>query len=240
MRSFTLLSLTGATAATQIPFFIPGFMGGEDYATPVASIVSAAPSTTIMALSCPSDAADDSECPWGELDMTVGVISSTIFSVDVPLAQVTFDCTSKKDMTCTAAIAQEFTDAGMDGFTAGSDGTATGTTVYPSAMVALQTASIIGGLEKLSAGAGAESSVAKTSAAPKETSESKAASSTMKTTGSPAATGATPSETGAVETGAASQTTGAAPEEATGAAARFGVQGAALLALAGAAVVQVL
>ncbi|KAK3215523.1 hypothetical protein GRF29_8g262083 [Pseudopithomyces chartarum] len=244
MHSLTLLSLATATAATQIPFFIPGFSSNSEIINPDASIVSADATTTIMALSCPSNSPDDSDCPWGELDMTVGVISKTVFSVDVPAAQVTFDCTSKKDMTCTAAIAQEFTDAGMDGFTAGSDGTATGTTVYPSSVVELQTARVVDGLEKLSAGAGPESEApAKTtsaSASAKETGESSAAvSSTLKTTGGPKETGATPSETGVSSTEAPSGTS-TAPAEASGAASRFGVEGAAWVVLAGAAALQVL
>ena len=72
MHSLTLLSLATATAATQIPFFIPGFSSNAEFPNADASIVSADATTTIMALSCPSNTPDDSECPWGELDMTVG------------------------------------------------------------------------------------------------------------------------------------------------------------------------
>ena len=243
MRSFTVFTLATASAATQIPFFMPG-MGSLHYDAPVASIVEADPSTTVMALACPTSKADSDECPWGELDITVTVVAKTGYAVSVPAAQVTFDCTSKGDMTCTAAIAQEYTDAGMDGFTAGSDGTATGTTVYPSSEVVLQTASVTAGQEKLSAGAGAvsdgASSTAKESSASAKETGASSAESTLKTTGSAAAsTGASPSSTGPSATGAPSSTS-AAPEQATGAAARFGIEGAALVALVGAAAVQVL
>ncbi|KAF1979007.1 hypothetical protein BU23DRAFT_549698 [Bimuria novae-zelandiae CBS 107.79] len=245
MRSFTIASLaTAASAATQIPFFIPGMAPGNDIVQPVASIVKADPSTTIMALACPTGTSDNSECPWGELDMTVSVIAKTEYAVSVPLAQVGFDCTSKKDMTCTAMIAAEFTDAGMTGFTQGGDGTVTGTTVYSSGEVFFQTASVTAGQEKLSAAAGAgESGPAKTTGAESATAkETSAVESTLKTTGSAAAaTGATPSESGASPTAAKPiGASSAAPAEATGAAARFGVEGVALLALAGAAAMHAL
>ncbi|KAJ4351914.1 uncharacterized protein N0V89_007258 [Didymosphaeria variabile] len=227
MRSYVLASLATATAATQIPFFVPG-MGSGDAGpgiAPVASIVKADASTTVMALACPTGT-EDTECGWGSNDLTITVIAKTVYALSVPAAQVSFDCTSKKDMTCTAAIAAEFTDAGMDMFTAGNDGTATGTTVYPSSEVVFQTASVTAGEEKLSGGAAAAS----TTAAAKETGAS--ASSTLKTTGSVASTGASPSATGANVTG-----TTATPAQSTGAASKFG---AAFLAVAGAAAVYVL
>ncbi|KAL1596564.1 hypothetical protein SLS60_009212 [Paraconiothyrium brasiliense] len=232
MRSYVLASLATAAAATQIPFFVPGMGSGSEGAgiAPVASIVKADASTTVMALACPTGT-DDTECGWGSNDLTISVIAKTVYALSVPAAQVSFDCTSKKDMTCTAAIATEFTDAGMDMFTAGNDGTATGTTVYPSSEVVFQTASVTAGEEKLSGGSGAASTTAtaKESGA-KETGAS--ASSTLKTTGSVASTGASPSATGANATG-----TSVTPAQSTGAASKLG---AAFLAVAGAAVVYVL
>lgn len=242
MRSYTLASLaTAAAAATQIPFFLPGMGSSRAAIDPVASIVTAGPSSTVLALACPtgtgtgtssssSDSADDDDddaCPWGELDITVSVMRATEYAVSVPAAQVSFDCTRSGDMTCTAAIAQALTDAGMSGFTAGTDGTVTGTTVYASSEVVLQTASVTAGEEKLSASASAAQ------AEESETSAKGSSSEVAKETGA--------SETETLETSKAAEKTPAtksssAPAEATGAATRFGIQGAALLALVGAAV----
>ncbi|KAK7190588.1 hypothetical protein DPSP01_007243 [Paraphaeosphaeria sporulosa] len=233
MRASTLTFLATAASATQIPFFLPGMNAEGAGVAPDASIMAADFSTTVMALACPTNAAED-ECGWGNKDIVVSVVGDNVYALAYPAAGVRFDCTSKGAMTCTAAIAQEFTDAGMDGFTAGNDGTATGTTVYPSNKVFFETARVTAGEEKLTEGAGAVETSASVSAkqtGPKET----GASSTLKTTGSVASTGAAPSATGANATGT---TTGsAAPVENTGAAARFG---AAFAAVAGAAAVYVL
>ncbi|KAJ4299978.1 hypothetical protein N0V90_005226, partial [Kalmusia sp. IMI 367209] len=231
MRSFVIASLAAvALADTQIKFFLPGMDSADDGGVdPVASIVKADASTTVMALACPTNA-DDTECGWGQNDITISVIQSTIYSVSLEAQSVAFECTSKKDMSCTAAIAMELTDAGSE-FTAGSDGMATGTTVYPSDEVVFQTASVTAGQEKLSGGAGAASGSASKTA--KETTAAETgASSTLAT--SIASTGASPSSTGASPTGSA-----APAAVTTGAASKFGIEGAALLALAGAAAVHV-
>jgi hypothetical protein len=239
MRSAILVALASATAATQVPFFMPG-LGSSNAGVPaVASIVKADASTTVMALACPSGA-DAMECGWGDNVITVSVMAKTGYALDYPDAGVRFDCTSKKDMTCTAGIAQQFTDAGMDGFTAGNDGTATGTTVYPSSKVVFQTASVTAGLEKLGRGSGAVETT--TTATPVETGGS--ASSTWKGlkkggVATIVSTGASSSATGADEkaTETATPTGSAVPVENTGAASRVG---AALFAVAGAAAVYVL
>lgn len=244
MRSGILATLATATSATQIAFFIPGFDAPGMSITPGASIVRADPTTTVMALGCPtptaSDADWDDNCPWGTDALTVSVIGTAQYALSLPGAGVRFDCTSKGGMTCTAGVAQEFTDAGTF-FHAGTDGSATGTTVYPKSEIAFQTASVTAGEEKLSAASGAESSGATTSAASSAKETGASAEKTMKTA---ASTGAAPSETGPVATGTAAEkpsgTASGVPEKATGAAARFGVEGAALLVLAGVAAVQVL
>jgi hypothetical protein len=235
MRASILASLATATAATQIPFFMPGLGHSNAGIAPVASVVKADASTTVMALACPSGV-DDTECGWGANVITVSVIAKTGYALEYPDAGVRFDCTSKKDMTCTAAIAQEFTDAGLDGFTAGGDGTATGTTVYPSSEVLFQTASVTAGKEKLGGGSG----VVSTTATAKETGDS--ASSTWKSlrkggVATMTSAGASPSATGADGSAMGAATGSAAPAEITGAASRFG---AAWFAVAGAAAVYVL
>lgn len=239
MRASTFTFLATAVSATQIPFFLPGMGSAGAGVAPDASIMAADSSTTVMALACPTNV-DETECGWGNKDMVVSVVGTNVYALAYAAAGVRFDCTSKGAMTCTAAIAQEFTDAGLDGFTAGNDGTATGTTVYPSSKVFFQTARVTAGEEKLTEGSGAvETSTSASSSAtataketgPKET----GASSTLKTTGSVASTGAAPSATGANATGTA--TGSAAPVENTGAASKFG---AAFFAVAGAAAVYVL
>ncbi|KAF2439912.1 hypothetical protein P171DRAFT_447885 [Karstenula rhodostoma CBS 690.94] len=233
MRASTLTFLaTAATAAaeTQIPFFLPGMGSSGVGVAPDASIMAGDASTTVMALACPTGV-DETECGWGNKDMIVSIVGKNTYALAYSFAGVRFDCTSKGAMTCTAQIAQEFTDAGLDDFTAGNDGTATGTTVYPSSEVVFQTARVTAGEEKLTAESGAVQTSASGTAkesGPKET----GASSTLRTTGSVASTGAAPSATEADVTG--TPTGSAAPVENTGAAARFG---AAFVAIAGAAAV---
>ncbi|KAK7177692.1 hypothetical protein PSPO01_16258 [Paraphaeosphaeria sporulosa] len=95
---------------------------------PVASIVTANPSTIVMALA--------------EFDITVAVIAKTEYKLSAPAAHTTYDCTIKKDMTCTLAYVQiEFTGTDTDGFMLDNGVTTTETTVFPSSEVVLQTAS---------------------------------------------------------------------------------------------------
>lgn len=118
-------------------------------------------------------------------------------------------------MTCTAAM------AGQD----------TQTAVLSGSDVAFISATVVEGASLLSGGASASASA---SAAPKTSAVS--ASSGMQTSmaSSTAATGSHASSHAASATSA-----GAGTPQATGAAARFGIEGAALLALAGAAAVNV-
>lgn len=220
MRASTFTFIATAASAAQIPFFVPAMTSDGIGVAPDASIMAADHSTTVMALACPTNV-DETECGWGNKELVVSVVSATEYALEYANAGVRLECTSKGDMTCKVSIAQEFTDAGLTGFKAGNDGTATGTTVYRSGRVFFETARVTAGEEKLTDGAGAVETGASGSAkqsGPKET----GASSTMKTTGSAASSGATPSETGAEETGSS---TGSAV-------ARLGV---GMLAVAGAA-----
>lgn len=219
-QSTAILSFfaSAAFAETQIPFFWPGFESSNDGGVnPVASVVSANPSTTVMELACPTDS-DSTECGWGNGDITYTVMSKSTYVAQMSAQDmaVSFGCTSKDAMVCVMALPTDIVEPASSE----TDSIATGTTTFSGDEIAMQTATVTAGEDKLQATGGA-------SAAPSGSGSSFATSAS-------AATGAQASKSGASATGSGS------PAESTGAAGRFGVDGAALLALAGAAAMQVL
>lgn len=236
MRSFALASLASVALAANptVNFFMPGLGEMGAGADPDASIVKANPSTTVMALACPTNV-DETECGWGQQDLTVTVMGTTKFAFDMEMVSGSLECNGKGDMTCTAVIPQEFTDEG-DIFTAGTDGKATGTTVYPSSQVSFVTATVTAGADKLTGGSDDASKTSAKETTAKETGTAKETASTSQSTlaTSAASTGATPSSSGSTPTNSN------APPESSGAASRFGMDSAALIAMVGVAAVHVL
>lgn len=219
-RSITLLSLAaGAFANTQLPFFWPGFdsNSSDGGVNPVASVITVSKATTVVQMACPTGI-DSNDCGWGNGEITYTLASSSVYAAALSTdgISVSFGCTSKNAMTCVMAVpASEFGDltSGMTGI--GSGGVVTVTTTVDSAP--MQTMTVTAGEDKLKAtGAASAGSTLATSASGTAASGSKA--------------GAT----------AASATGSGSPAQSTGAAARFGVEGAALFALAGAAALNVL
>lgn len=232
MRSAALASMAAVALAANptVNFFMPGLGEIGAGADPNASIVKANPSTTVMALACPTNV-DENECAWGQQDLTVTVMGTTKFAFDIEMMSASMECNGKGDMTCTAILPQEFTDEG-DMFTSGNDGKATGTTVYPSSEVSFVTATVTAGADKLSGGSDDASKTTAKETTAKETGTAAQSQSTLST--SAASTGATPSSSGSEATNTN------APPESTGAASRFGMDSAALIAMVGVAAVHVL
>jgi hypothetical protein len=182
----------------QVSFFFPG---GYEGVSPVASVVTANPTTTVLDITCPTGV-DSTECGWGP-GIEVSIISTTIYEAtmsEAGLFTMTYSCnhnTKASEITCAAS---------MGGSGANDPGVSTA--VLSGSDIAFVTASVTSGADLLSATGGAKES----------------------TTAS--ATGA--SGTAAQKSGSSTTASGAAPEN-TGAAYRFGVEGSALLVLAGAA-----
>lgn len=167
--------------------------------------------------------------------LDVQIIGGTRFqaSMSVGTVYVSYGCdgydSAANTMTCTAEM------AGMD----------TQTAVLSGSDVAFITATVVEGAELLSGGA---SPTASASASPSSASATASASVAPKSSGAAASSGmrtniASASGTAAAgshASGSATATASSSLPESTGAAARFGFEGAALLALAGAAAVNVL
>ncbi|OSS54282.1 hypothetical protein B5807_00024 [Epicoccum nigrum] len=232
-QSIAILSfLAGAACADDVLSFV--FPGGIDGPAPVATIVSANPSTTSAILTCPSGTPID-ECGFA-MGLDVEIISGTRFQASMSAVgiSVSYGCdgydTAKDVMTCTAELSGEDTQTAV---LSGSD-------------VSFITASVVEGASLLSGGASATASAsasasarasaaASASVAPKSSTAAAAASSSMQTSASASST----THAGSHASGVASATASSAGPENTGAAARFGIEGAALLALAGVAAANV-
>jgi len=228
-QSIAILSfLAGAACADDVLSFV--FPGGIDGPAPVATIVSANPSTTSAIMTCPSGTPSD-ECGFA-MGLDVEIISGTRFQASMSAVgiSVSYGCdgydTAKDVMTCTAELSGEDTQTAV---LSGSD-------------VSFITASVVEGASLLSGGASATASAsatataaASTSVVPKKSSTAAAASSGMQTSASAPST----THAGSHASGVASATASIAAPENTGAAARFGIEGAALLALAGVAAANV-
>ncbi|KAG9199203.1 hypothetical protein G6514_008950 [Epicoccum nigrum] len=228
-QSIAILSfLAGAACADDVLSFV--FPGGIDGPAPVATIVSANPSTTSAILTCPSGTPID-ECGFA-MGLDVEIISGTRFQASMSAVgvSVSYGCdgydAAKDVMTCTAELSGEDTQTAV---LSGSD-------------VSFITASVVEGASLLSGGASATASAsarasaaASASVAPKSSTAAAAASSSMQTSASASST----THAGSHASGVASATASSAGPENTGAAARFGIEGAALLALAGVAAANV-
>ena len=169
------------------------------------------------------------------MGLDVEIISGTRFQASMSAAgvYVSYGCdgyvAAKDIITCTAELTGEDPQTAV---LSGSD-------------VSFITASVVDGASLLGGGASATASAsssasasasaaASASVAPKSTTAA-AASSSMQTSASPSST----THAGSHASGVASATASSAAPESTGAAARFGIEGAALLALAGVAAANV-
>ncbi|CAO2654055.1 Nn.00g107880.m01.CDS01 [Neocucurbitaria sp. VM-36] len=216
-QSIAILSLlaSSAYAADVVSFFFPGGFEGVD---PVATIESANPSTTEFRVACPTGT-DSNDCGYGAgLEYTV--ISQTryqaIMTADSVSMSLGCDYNSQAvEMTCT--VDQKGGNDDTDGPV---------TAVLSSSEVAFATATVVEGASLLSGGGSASATEA-----PKSTGA--AATTGLKTTVSPTASGSAGASSHA--SGSGTPTGSAAAATSTGAAARFGIEGSALIVLAGAA-----
>jgi hypothetical protein len=223
-----IAGLTFAQSSNQtINMVFPGGYEGPD---PVASVVSANPSTTILDLSCPSGTSSE-DCGFGQ-GFRYSIISTTAYQasiVDEDAFTISFSCdhnTQAEQLTCAVSVGGDDVSSGTDFGDAG-----TTTSVLSGTDIASFSATVTAGAELLSASGVAQSGSAQPSG-------SSAASSpgSRTLTASPSGTAAAGSQ--ASSTGASA--TGTAAPQHTGAAYRFGVEGSALLALAGAAALNAL
>ncbi|KAL1794184.1 hypothetical protein ACET3X_007605 [Alternaria dauci] len=213
-QSIAALSILASAACAQdvVSFFFPGGYDGVD---PVATINTANPSTTEFHIACPTDA-DDTECGWGPgLDVTI--LSQTRFqaqmSTDVVSMSLGCDYNEQAvEMTCTV------NQVGGNDDTGGQPITAT----LSSDDVQFLSATVVAG-NSLLTDAGSVTSSTTRSITPTSTMTS-------------ASTSASTSETAS----AASSSSASVPvPESTGAATKYGIEGSALLALAGVAALNV-
>ncbi|KAL1602198.1 hypothetical protein SLS59_004885 [Nothophoma quercina] len=226
-QSIAVLSfLAGAAYADDVLSFV--FPGGFDGPTPVATVQSVGHSTTSALLTCPTGT-DVEDCGFAA-GLDVQVIGGTRYeaSMSAGTVYVSYGCdgynSAATKMTCTAEM------SGQDPQTAVLSGTD----------VAFFTATVVEGAELLSGGASATASpsasgsAASVSASASAASQSSgtAASSGMRTS---AASASGTAAAGSHASGTATATASGSVPQSTGAAARFGIEGAALLALAGAA-----
>ncbi|KAI8938172.1 hypothetical protein NX059_005837 [Plenodomus lindquistii] len=219
-QSFTLVTVLASIVSAQqsVTFYYPG---GYEGASPVATIQTASPSTTMFKIACPKGT-DSNDCGLGPgLDYTI--ISNTRY-----IAQMTdsgfsmslgCDYNSKEvQMVCTADQEGGNEESSLGPQTA----TLSGTDVF------FDTAIVVEGASLLSGDGASATSLPKSASASASTS-----SGLMIATGSApppsGLSGAIPSMT---------EATSAIPQ-ATGAAVRFGVEGATFLAMIGAAAINI-
>ncbi|KZM20181.1 uncharacterized protein EKO05_0001090 [Ascochyta rabiei] len=227
-QSIAILTfLASAALADDVLSFI--FPGGYDGVAPVATVESVNPSTTSALVTCPTGTAAD-ECGWGN-GLNVQIISGTRYEAVMSAASlyVSYGCDYNSvatQMTCTAETSDQ--DA-QTAILSGSD-------------VAFITASVVEGAEKLSGasatGSASASASASASGSAAPTSSGSAAASSALRTSIASASGT--AAAGSHASGPPSATASSSAPQSTGAAARFGIEGTALLALAGAAALNVL
>lgn len=202
---------------------------GIDGPAPVATVVSANPSTTSAVMTCPTGTPAD-ECGFAA-GLDVEIIGGTRYQASMSAmgVSVSYGCdgydAAAGTMTCTAEMSGEDTQ----------------TAVLSGTDVNFITASVVEGASLLSGGAATASASATAASASASASasvapKSSAASSGMQTSASASSTTA---HAGSHASGVASATGSSAAPSSTGAAARFGIEGVALLALAGAAAANV-
>jgi hypothetical protein len=209
--SIAILSFlaTAALADDVVSFFWPGGYEGAD---PVATITTVNPTATGMRIACPTDV-DSTECGWGD-GLDVSIIDGTKYQATMKgeTFDMSIDCdynSKASKMTCVA----DLNDTPTTGVLSGTD-------------LIFVTASVAEGAELLaSATPTADASgSANASQAPKSTA-AVAVSTGLKSSASASAS--------------ASATSSGSLPDSTGAAARFGIEGSALLVLAGAAALSV-
>jgi hypothetical protein len=205
----------------------PDKFTGYEGVDPVATINTVSPSTTEFHVACPSGV-DSSDCGWGPgLDVTI--LSQSRFQAEMTddSFSISLGCdynSKATEMTCTVNQSGGNDDTGGEPVTAVLSGTD----------VQFLSASVVKGAELLtqSGNAGPVS----TGGAESSTTASAAARSAS--TGLMTASGTAPVTSVASGSGFMPTASGSAPATAsTGAAVRYGIEGSALLALAGAAVV---
>jgi hypothetical protein len=203
---FGSITLAQAASNTTFEFFMPMGADGED---PVAEVLTANPSTTVIRAACPTDL-DSTECGWGP-GIVYSVVSTTIYKATMSeenLFTMTYSCehnTKAKTVDC---------DISMGGDEANSP--TTEHIKFTGTEIGFAKATITKGAELLTKGGD-------------ETQTTATATAGGQSPGSPSATGS------AQVSGSPSGTASGAVPESTGAAYRFGLEGSALLAMAGAA-----
>ncbi|KAF1943842.1 hypothetical protein EJ02DRAFT_452897 [Clathrospora elynae] len=215
-QSLAILAILASSAVAQdvVSFFFPG---GYDGADPVATINTVNPSTTEFHIACPTSV-DSTDCGWGSgLDYTI--ISQTRYQAVLSTESVSIslgcDYNSKAvEMTCTV------NQSGGNDETGGP-----ATAVLSGSDVVFRSATVVQGMGLLS-GVASATGVAESTAS---LASSAAASATASaSTGSKTAVGSAPATSRA-------SGSGAMPTPSGSAAVKYGIEGSALLALAGAA-----
>ncbi|KAH6865141.1 hypothetical protein BKA58DRAFT_239686 [Alternaria rosae] len=229
-QSIAILSILASAACAQdvVSFFFPGGYDGID---PVATINTANPSTTEFHIACPTGA-DDEECGWGPgLDVTI--LSQTRFqaqmSTDTISMSLGCDYNEKAvEMTCTV------NQLGGNDDTGGKPITAT----LSSDDVQFLSATVVAGNSLLTPAGSAVPSMTGSaqSGSTIATSIRSASAGAMTPSGSimPTSTMAS-SASASTPAASGSGSASASLPESTGAAHKYGIEGSALLALAGAA-----
>jgi hypothetical protein len=211
----TLLLAAGATLAVAqdsktFPFFFPSGSEGEP---PVAEVSIKNPTTTIARIECPSGT-PSYECGWGAgLDYTV--ISTTIYEITMEVPDQMTMSVSCDHNTKQSKIACDVSVGGQMAIPGSSLLELTGSEIQ------FVTASVTGGSVPKASNTADETTPATSSATPSATSGTAAlASSGEEASGSPTASGSAPQDTSAAY--------------------KYGIEGSALVALAGAAALNLL
>lgn len=233
-----ILSLLASSvcAADIVSFYFPGGYEGVD---PVATLNTVKPTLTEFHIACPTGV-DSADCGWGPgLDATI--LSQTRYQATMDAGSVSMslgcDYDKKKvEMTCT--VNQE----GGNDDTGGKPVTA----VFSGQDVKFLSLTVVAGNSLLrpqtsaTPSATPSATTTKTSAQPTTTATlAMSASTGLMTASNMVSATASPVSTSGAQTAPTSSNSSAAPPESTGAATRFGIEGSALLMLAGAAALNV-
>lgn len=235
-QSIAILSILASAACAQdvVSFFFPGGYDGVD---PVATINTVNPSTTEFHIACPTDTDDSDECGWGPgLDVTI--LSQTRFqaqmSTDVVSMSLGCDYNEKAvEMTCTVNQVGGNDDTGGEPITAtlsSDDVKFLSATVVAGNSLLTDAGSAIHSMTEFAQGG---STIATTTRS--------ASAGLMTPSGSvmPTSTMASASASEATSAASGSSSASVSAPESTGAATKYGIEGSVLLALAGAAALNV-
>lgn len=236
-QSTAILSLLASSvcAADIVSFYFPGGYEGID---PVATVNTVNPTLTEFHIACPTGV-DSSDCGWGPgLDATI--LSKTRYqaTMDADKVSMSLGCDydkKKVEMTCTVNQEGGNDDTGGEPVTA----------VFSGEDVKFLSLTVVAGNSLLKpqtspTPSATISTTTKTSVQPTTVATSAMSASTRLMTASDmvSATASSTSTSGAQAAPTSSNSSTALPES-TGAAARFGIEGSALLMLAGAAALNV-